>query len=285
MSVDVVDSHVHFWDVTKPWYPALKEMSEQIGMPKLFTSFDANDYRTESGGLPVTGMVHVSAVTMPNAHLRELEWVVNEMAAAPDMRYVGTTDPTLDSTEMIDDLNAQLAVTEDLAGIRVLYGLDPESSATSTLLGWLTEHDLVFDLVCGPADLPAWTARLKRSPELRVVLEHCGWPAGPDDVSRAAWRSAMQRFAEATSSVCKLSGLGMIGDLTPTSLRPWIEEAIGMFGWKRVMFGSNMPMERMGGEFTQLLSSLDEIVGPASLDERKQFYSATAANVYGFEVK
>lgn len=284
MPEQLVDAHVHLWDLANPWYPGLQAMATDTGNTELYTDFGLDDYRQAAGEITVSAMVHVSATTAPRTYLDELRWVTaSNRRDQVQMRFIGTVDPAMSRTQIVADLDKQSAITSRLAGIRVLYGMAPDSMAAHTVLRWLQEHQLVFDLVAGPDTLPAWTETLAGYPELSVVLEHAGWPAGTDPASRAQWLDAITTCAQRTSARCKISGLGMVtGDLSVPALRPWVEHAVDVFGWDRVLFGSNMPIEGMAGTYSELQRSLQTIIGEAELGEQQRFYSVNAYTIYGF---
>ena len=286
MTIPVLDAHVHFWDLRNDWYPALAQMAADVGSSRLYSDFSPADYEHESGST-VDRMVHVSAVTVPGAHRDELAWADDMLAAeGVDARFVGTVDPTASPREMVADIDAQMAISPRFAGVRVLYGLEPDAPAAAVLLDALAERGLVFDLACGPDRLGAWARTLDRFPDLRVVLEHCGWPAGTGAEPAAQWRREIGAFAAQTRAMCKVSGLGMVtGDLSSSVLLPWMQTVVEAFGWSRVMYGSNMPIDRIAGEFDELLQAVTEFVDPADDARRRAFYADNAAAVYGFEVR
>jgi L-fuconolactonase len=282
MSEYVVDAHMHFWNTTAhDWYPALQQMAEQLGQPQLYDSFLVEDYRRVAGDLPVRKLVHVSAVTKPRAYLNETKWI-DACADAHnlDLVIIGTVDPTLSEDEIVADLELQ-ARSPRFRGVRVLYDFAPESAAAGVVLAWLQERDLIFDLVTQPMDMWSWLETLRHYPELTVVLEHTGWPAGIDTDARASWQHAITACAEETWALCKVSGLGMTTmDLSEKTLRPWVERAIEAFGWDRVAFGSNIPIEHMAGRYGQLQQSLEGILSEASEHERARFYAGNAERFY-----
>jgi predicted TIM-barrel fold metal-dependent hydrolase len=164
-----------------------------------------------------------------------------------------------------------------------LYGLEPGSDATKTVLSWLQAHRLIFEVSSQPDKASEWLDVLRRYPELNVVIEHTGWPAGTDPFSRSAWESAISSYAAQTSALCKISGLGMTTrDLSEDALRPWIEKAVDVFGWDRVAFGSNIPIEHMGGTYVELQQSLGSIIGAAAEHEQRKFWATNAERVYSF---
>ncbi|MDQ6522037.1 amidohydrolase family protein [Nocardioides sp. LHD-245] len=278
----VVDSHMHLIDITAhDWYPGLSAWAESLQKPGLYRDFSLEAYRAAAGGLTVDTFVHVSATTKPGAHLAEAAWL-DEVAEAHDLdlAVIGTVDPAGSPDEIRAELESQ-AASPRFRGVRVLYGFDPDSPAADTVLGWLDERGLVFDLVINPDAMAAWLRRLERFPGLTVVLEHTGWPSSVDATGRAEWQEAVRTFASATSAPCKLSGLGMATlDVSEGSLRPWLEFAVDQLGWDRVMFGSNMPIETMGGSFEQLLTTLRAVVGEASAADQARFWGENAVAAY-----
>lgn len=286
MTTTVVDSHMHLIDVTShDWYPGLQVWADQLALPDLYRDFGVDDYRAAAAaaGLDVAKLVHVSATTKPRAYLDEAAWV-DEVADRHglDLVAIGTVDPTLDDAQLRADLDQQ-ARSPRFRGVRVLDGLPPDSAAARTVLDWLAGRDLTFDLVTNPGELPGWTATLARYPDLTVVLEHTGWPTGTDEASRRDWDAALAAFTAATGerALCKLSGLGMVTrDLGEATLRPWLDRAIELFGWDRVLFGSNMPIETMGGTYADLAAALAAVVGGATPEQQAAFYRTNAERAY-----
>lgn len=282
--MNIIDSHIHLIDVeAHDWYPGLKVWGEAVGKPDLYQTFTLQDHRDQAGaaGIQLDGFVHVSATTKPGAYLDETRWV-SALADAEDLRLalIGTVDPALSPTEIVAELDEQ-AGHDRFRGVRVLYGFEPDSAAASAVLSWLADHDAVFDLVINPDAMTGWLDRLRRTPELRVVLEHTGWPAATDEAGRRAWEQAMERFAGETEAPCKLSGLGMVTrDLGYDSVGPWLERAVELLGWDRVMFGSNMPIETMGGSHPQLIESMQRLTDGVDQAEAAKFWGGNAAASY-----
>lgn len=282
MSSGVIDAHVHQWSVTdNDWYTALQPFAEQVGTPTLYSDFLPADYRAAAGDLSVEKFVHVSAATAPRAYLDEAQWV-DELADREnlDMVLIGSVAPDLSAADITADLEQQ-ARSRRFRGIRVLAGLEPESAAATTILAWLERGGYVFDLVTHPESMPRWLDLLARYPQLSVALEHTGWPSATDEAGFDAWHTAIRTCARRPGIACKITGLGMAtADLSVDVLRPWIENAIAEFGWDRVMFGSNMPIETMAGTYGQWIDTVRTLLAEASGTERRHFYTDTAATTY-----
>lgn len=281
MPAHIVDAHVHLWPASQTdWYPGLEDFAKNVGAD-LYRDFLIDDYRTAAGGFGVDKYVHVSAVTKPGSYIDETEWVDTHAADNDlDLAIIGTVDPTLDAAKIMTDLERQAAFSR-FRGIRVLSGLEPGSDAAKTILSWLQAHNLIFEVSSQPDKAAEWTRALRRYPDLDVVIEHAGWPAGIDPASQSGWESAIASYASETDALCKISGLGMTTrDLSDVALRPWIEKAIDVFGWDRVAFGSNIPIEHMAGTYSQLQESLSTIIGAAAEHEQERFWASNAERFY-----
>lgn len=277
----VVDAHVHLWDTgNHPWYPQLAEFASRVGKSDLADSFLLADYDRAAAPTRVTGLVHISATTAPHAYLAETRWI-DELAAGRPVALIGSVDPTLGVPELVEHLEAQ-ARSGRFRGVRVYRGLSPNTPAADTLASWLRDRDAVFDLTTTPDDMADWIDFLAGYPELRVVLEHLGSPAGHDADHRITWQKSITLAAKETDWKCKVSGLGMVcPDLSWDSLAFWLETTADLWGWRRLLFGSNMPIDRMAGSYTELLDTIDRMVeADATEEESEFFYRANAMSTY-----
>lgn len=279
----LVDAHLHLWDTAAhPWYPQLTEFASAAGKPELAANFLPADFERVTAGTEVAGLVHVSATTAPHAYLAETRWVESlAPVLARPLAIVGSVDPALPKAELIEHLEIQ-ARSQHFRGLRVFEGLSPATPAADAIAGWLQDHDAVFDLVARPADILDWIDFLAGYPGLRVVLEHLGFPDSTAPEARTAWRNAISLAARETPWLCKMSGLGMIcPDLSWPTLEYWLETAVHLWGWRRLVFASNMPIDSRAGSYTELLGTIDHIVAADATDrEAEFFYRANAGEAY-----
>jgi predicted TIM-barrel fold metal-dependent hydrolase len=277
----IVDAHVHWWDVeTNPWYEFIRNIDETEGTD-LHRNYLPADYRRSIGDARVAKVVHVSAVVGTQRYVDELRWLDGVAEGSGfDVRCVGSVDPTLDTIELGAHLDAQVEVGR-LRGIRVLAGLEPDGDAARTIADWLIGHELVFDLVARPDTVGGWTRFVAARPQLRVVLEHAGWPLGVDEASYQAWERSITDFARGTDAALKISRLAMVTrEISVAAMRPWIESCIDRFGWDRVLFASNFPVDGVAGSYAQLLNVFDEVLKDASGEQLQKLFAANAERVY-----
>src|ERR1700675_1010501 len=137
-------------------------------------------------------------------------------------------------------------------------------------------------------------------PDTRIVLDHCGGPAGIGSYANrreeifAGWKASIQDIAKCPNVVVKLGGLAMrlLGydfherPLPPSSedlaaaWRPYIETCIEAFGPNRAMFESNFPPDKGQCSYQVIFNAFKRIAAPCSEAEKTALFSKTAAEVY-----
>ena len=286
---EFVDAHVHHWDLgAHSWYPALQAqpgdgldvgLGEMAGLRR---NYLPEDYRHDSARYRVNKVVHVSAVTAPGTFVDESRWLgtLSSSTGWP-AGVIGSLDPEAAASTWEAELSAQ-AENPRFRGIRILYGLEPSSRRAGDLFGMLAERDLVFDLVTSPAQMDDYARLLERTPSLRVVVEHAGWPENEDSAHVARWRSGMSTLASLGDRVsCKVSGLAMmLHGIDEARLRPWVEGCIEVFGTERSFFASNFPVDSLYGSYDDLLGSYRDITTPLGHEAQRRLFVTNAERTY-----
>jgi predicted TIM-barrel fold metal-dependent hydrolase len=114
-SLQLVDAHVHLWHLSAHrWYPAMQDPEiartwATLGdISRMARDFLIEDYRAETHGYDVVGLVHVSATTSPRAYLDEARWIDGLLDSADvPAAVIGTVEPTLAAEELEADLGAR----------------------------------------------------------------------------------------------------------------------------------------------------------------------------------
>ncbi|GAA2130101.1 amidohydrolase family protein [Actinomadura napierensis] len=278
-ALEFVDSHVHFWKPSEheDWYPGLKRF-----FPEVYRDFLPDDHRAGAAeaGVDVTDVVHVSATSAPRAYLDETNWLDALHRADPThpAAIIGALDPQASPDAIERDLDVQAAAPA-FRGVRVISGFDPSTEAAAHILRLLADRDLGFDQIIRPAEADAYLPLLQRTPDLAVVAEHTGWPDGQEPFQD--WRDGMARLAALPNVHCKISGLGMaLRTMAVEDLRPYVESCLELFGIDRCFFGSNFPVDGVGGTYAELLTAYQEITATLSESERRALFSANARRRY-----
>ena len=153
-----------------------------------------------------------------------------------------------------------------------------QDEAWQRVYGLLAKHGFSFDLQAYPGQFPGVARLVERHPEVQVVINHTGMaiPAEWEE-----WRSGMKALAALPHVTTKLSGMGFTH--RPWSIdqaRPYLLEAIELFGADRAMFASDFPTDKLFGSFAQHLDAYDEIVAGFAEDERRALFARNANRTY-----
>jgi L-fuconolactonase len=277
----VVDSHQHFWDPARRDYPWLTD-------PKIRKPFGPEDLRPLLAANGVDATVLVQTVS-------DLEETREFLALAADTDFVAgvvgwadLTDPALAQTL------AELKGGEYgayLVGIRhqVHDEEDPNWLLREDVqhgLGEIAEAGLVYDLLVRPRELPAALTVAQDFPHLRFVIDHLAKPpiaSGEID----EWSTLLHEFAGLENVACKLSGMVTEADpdaWTVDGLRPYVRQAVEIFGPHRLMFGSDWPVCLLAADYGAVLATLREALGDIELtgvEPEAAIFGGTAMHWYG----
>ncbi|WP_422769850.1 amidohydrolase family protein [Plantactinospora sp. WMMC1484] len=193
------------------------------------------------------------------------------------------------------ELAGTIAGYRALPGGELLVGIRPQLQAETDPdyldrpavrrgLRTVADAGLAFDVVCRADQLSAVARVAREVPELRLVLDHLGKPAIRDGAAGlAAWAGPLAELAAAPNATAKLSGLVTEADWRrwrPGDLRPFVDEAVRLFGPERLMFGSDWPVCRLAAGYGTVLSALSQVLPPLSTVDRAAVFGETAVRTY-----
>ncbi len=272
-----VDAHQHFWRVSRGDYGWLTAEAT----PRLYRDYLPDDLAPllGQGRIDRTVLVQAAETVAETEFLLGLAevtpfvggvvgWVDFADPGAPDEIARLAGDPCLKGLRpMLQDLaDADWILREDV---------QPAIRATAA-------HDLTFDALIKPPQLPAIRRLLERHPELRVAVDHGAKPqiaAGGTD----GWAEHMRAIGRDSAALCKLSGLATEAapGWTAETLRPYVDVLLEAFGPERLMFGSDWPVLTENGDYVGWLAAAATLTAELSEADRAQVFGGTAARFYG----
>lgn len=278
MSTDIIDAHLHLWDLDRGGYGWL---GPQHGA--LYRSFSAEDAHAELTASGVTRAILVQAddtaadTDSMLAAARDNTWIAGVVG------WVPLDDPRLAEEEL-----ARLTADSLFRGVRHLVHNElrdnflalPEVRESLKLVAG---HGLAFDVPdAWPRHLSHAVELARALPELTIVLDHLGKPPlGSGGSELHAWREEFRALAELPNTVAKVSGLQLPGvPNTAAALRPLWEEALGSFGLSRLMFGGDWPVTTLTASYPETAGVLLDLAAELSEHERQEFLAGTAHRVY-----
>lgn len=289
--MQVVDPHVHFWDldaVALPWLDPPREVysGDNRRLPRRYTP---DELRAQCGDIEVLKLVNVEA--NPADALAETRWLQALADAGGEPR--GIVVP-IDLAR--PDAGAQLAALAQfpcVRGVRQILNVhaDPRYDYVDRHYmheaGWranfarLAEHGLSFDLQIYPAQAATAAALAAAQPETLFILNHAGMCVDRDRRGREEWRDGLRTLAACGNVAVKISGLVMFDHAwTVASLRPYVLEIVEIFGAQRCMFASNFPIDGLHAGYAALWHAYAEIVAGASPAERAALFVGNAERCY-----
>ena len=275
----VIDAHHHFWDPDNGEFPWMTD--EVAAIRKVFMPEHLRPH-LEASGVDATVLVQTQ---------HRLEETREYLAIAQETDFVAGVVGWVDLTDPdISKTIADLLIRADgrfLVGIRHLVHDEPDPDwlcrdEVQRGLEALEKDGLVYDLLLKPREIPAATRTVEVFPDMRFVVDHIAKPEIANEMWEP-WAGGLRRLAKAGNVYCKLSGMVTEADWEswrPDDLRPYIHEALEIFGPERCMFGSDWPVCTLAGSYERVKEALEAAVENLTQSERDAIFGQTAIDAY-----
>lgn len=295
--MQVVDPHMHLWNLQSHRYPWLAAPRRWFIGPyeSIAHTHELADFLRDAEGIEVLKLVHIDAGHDPSDPVAETRWL-QEITARPESRgmpqaIVATADLSAADAEAVLEAHAQFP---NLRGIRQILNVHPDpfydfigrdlmaAPAWQRGFGLLRRFGLSFDLQLYPRQMPQAAALARAHPDTPIILNHAGMFVDRDSVRGwLDWRDGMRALAACANVSVKISGLGMLDHRwTVESIRPYVLETIAQFDVARCMFASNFPVDRLYGSYAALWNGFAAVVAGASADEHAALFRGNAERIY-----
>ena len=143
------------------------------------------------------------------------------------------------------------------------------------------KHGLNLDVIVEPRQVPSVRNLAEAVPDLRIALAHIGSPFIARS-EREPWGVHMLNLAPCANVSVKLSGLVTL-DTEPWStahFKLFVEPMVRLFGYRRMMFGSDWPNHLSVASYEQVLQATIEAAGPMTDPQLADVLGGTAAAFY-----
>ena len=267
----MIDSHQHFWQVGRFDYPW---MSSDLGV--LYRDYLPVDLA------PILGLNRTVLIQASNS-MAESRWLLDladkNGFIAGVVGWVDLTDPDA----QLDELCAH----PKFKGVRHLVESEPNDDwliqpAVLSGLKKLSSRGCTYDLLVHTRHLKYIPTVVESCPELRCVIDHLAKPPIAHKEIKE-WSEAMKLVAALPNIHCKLSGLVTEANWTSwqtEDLRPYVSEALELFGAERMMFGSDYPVCLLAASYDRVLESFQELLHDLSDADRDKIFSTNAQRFY-----
>jgi len=278
----IVDSHHHLWDPREldvPPAPPEAAILNRAYMP------DELQQEFAKGGVDYGVLVQGYPQT-----LEANKWFFRQANSSDSIAgvvaWVNLENPD-SAAAMVDELVKE----PKFVGVRHITEGEPDlnwmvRNTVLESLGELARRDIPYDMNAKPQHLKNVLKVIEKVPHLRMVIDHIAKP----NIARGDsphWAEDLAEVAQYPQAYCKLSGMITEADWTkwrPTDLAPYVHHVIDVFGWNRVMFGSDWPVCLLAGSYQQVWDALSETLGEISDEQKRKVFGANARQFYKLKI-
>jgi L-fuconolactonase len=276
----IVDTHVHLWDPRQLHYPWLR------GIPLLNRPFLVEDWRAATRLMTVEAMVFVQCEAEFAAFEREAAWASEQARLEPRIRGIVAWAP-LENGRAVGAELERLKRFELLRGIRRIIQFEPDldfclRSDFIEGVRALKEYGLPFEVCVDHRQLGRVVELAQRVPEVTMILDHIGKPAVKEGLLQP-WAANLRSLARCPNVICKISGLATEADhqhWSADQLRPYIDIAIEVFGFDRIIFGGDWPVCTQAIAYDSWVNLLDTVFSAVGEIGQRKFWRENAIRVY-----
>jgi predicted TIM-barrel fold metal-dependent hydrolase len=270
----IIDAHIHLWDLNQfpvPWI---------ADNPILDQSYVLQDYKDQSAGLGIGGIVYVQAAVANEYALLEADYIADLAAQDPLLKGMVAYAPLEYGEQVRIFLDSLMTRGPIIKGIR--RGLPDPADTKFDFdryirgIQILPEYGLSFDILGkGSAHMTMAITIAQNAPNTSLIIDHLLKP----DIKQHTldpWRAQMTQLASFPNVWTKISGLATEADLmnwTTADLKPYVDHAVTVFGEDRIVFGGDWPpLLTANSTYARWVQTLDELtVGLGAAAQRKLF--------------
>ncbi|KLU26015.1 amidohydrolase [Caballeronia mineralivorans PML1(12)] len=296
--MQVVDPHIHLWDLKTHHYPWLANPGTSfVGDARgLKHDYLIGDLLRDAEPVQVLKLVHVDANHDPADPVEETRWLQhvadNEGHGMPNAIVAGADlSASADKVHEVLEGHAAFANTRGIRQILNVhanplydyvgrhYMREPQWRQNFALL---KKYSLSFDLQLYPSQMNEAVALAQEHPDTQFIVNHAGMFVDRSSVEGfRAWRDGLRALAACPNVAVKISGLAMFDhQWSVESFRPYVLETIDAFGCDRSMFASNFPVDRLFATYEGLWNAYASIVEDLSGTEKHALFISNAERIY-----
>ncbi len=279
----IIDTHLHLIDKSALNYPWLGDV------PALNRDFLFETYRQQAERCGIKAALHME-VDVAADNIQAETNHVHDISTANGGFIKGAVASCRPEEPGFAEYLEQSVRNPFIKGFRRVLHVVPDELSEGALfresIKRLQGTGLTFDLCTLPHQTDKVLALADLAPNLQFVLDHCGVP----DIKSGAlesWQKGITEISQRDNVVAKISGV--VAYAEPTSwtvdtLRPYVEHVIQSFGWERIVWGSDWPVNTLASSVDAGLSTwvatTHALLKGCSVDEKSLLLSDNAQRIW-----
>jgi len=282
MSIPIIDTHVHIWDLIKVHYSWLQGDDSILARNYL----PAELY-------PQLSKVHVTIAVLVQAanNLEDTELMLSAASQNDWIKGVVGWVPLQDPSKTQALIENWKATNTYLKGIRHLIHNEANENwllqdSVIESLKILAHHHITYDIVgVKEAHLKAAITIAEKIPNLNLVLDHLNNPPMTNQSEMDRWRTNIKVAAQLKNIHAKISGLamatGQFETWTSADIHTSIEYALEQFGTDRCFCGGDWPVSLLAGGYVKTIQAYREIIENfLTIIDQEKVFNKNAALFY-----
>ena len=280
--MNIIDSHHHLW-IPEQYEPDLGyAWLRDIGAIKPFgdptpiqRDYIWSEYHAESTAHSLDGSIYVQVDGAIADAVNEVAWVASEFAQS-NAKHAIVALTNLSNVDAEATL-AALSKVPYVCGIRHILSRQ-DNNPTLSFAGehflrnnqWRSNYALLksfnfsFDLQLYPEQMAEAAEFISQHPHTPVIIDHAGSPYDQSQTGLKKLADGLQLLAQLPNVSIKLSGFGMFDqNWSAASVQAIVNCIVDTFGDRRVMYGSNFPVDKLMNTYDygieQLLLALQDL--------------------------
>jgi L-fuconolactonase len=274
--ISKVDSHQHFWQLSRGHYNWLKPELTVLYKDFLPKQLERELYENE-----VSQTILVQAEESEDEiHFMLAIAEVNKFVAG----VVGWVD--MEAPNVLEKLT-HFGESKYFKGIRpMLQNIDDVNwilkDEFTPIFEFMIKKQLTFDALIKDIHISNINIFAQRHPDLSIVINHCAKP----DLSKAPtdfWKNSLNNVAACKNVYIKLSGLlteAPQGQVNVDVIQPYFDHVMAVFDSDRIMWGSDWPVIKLNGDYDTWVSLTQSLLKNHSFQDKHKIWTGNAQKFY-----
>lgn len=285
MKVNIIDTHIHIWDLERSAYEWLQGTPELL---KRSYSIDEIEKDRQEAGV-VAGVLVQADNTLEDTDLmletaRSKNWIKGVVG------WVPLLEP--EQTQRL--LEERFLREKYFLGVRHLIHdeKDPEwllQPRVIESLKILAANNIPYDVVgVLPVHIKTVLKVAEKVPELKMVLDHINQPPIASGEKFGVWGELMEAASQHQNLHIKISGLSVTAGrdiFSAENIKPYLGFALQQFGVSRCFCGGDWPVALLGGEYVPTWEIYKAVLGRLLMaNEQNDVFYNNAVSFYGLDM-